>query len=303
MIISNLDKAKVLNQALPYIQKYNKKTVVIKYGGNAMVNEKLRKAVISDVILLSLVGINVVLVHGGGSEITDMTKKLNIETKFINGLRYTDENTIDVVQMVLAGKTNKDLVNLIGLQGGSAIGLSGIDSGLIKAKKLEENGVDYGYVGEITDINIKPVIDLLENGYIPVIATIAQGIDNEPKIDANDIAIGKEKSAVYNINADTAAAEIAIKLKAEKLILLTDIKGLMADVKDEDTLIPVVKISEVEDLKNKGIISGGMIPKVDCCVSAINGGVNRTHIIDGRIQHSILIEMLSDEGIGTMFIR
>ena len=301
MIISNLDKAKVLNQAMPYIQKYNKKTIVVKYGGNAMINEKLKEAVISDLITLSLVGINVVLVHGGGPEITDMTKRLNIETKFINGLRYTDEDTIDVVQMVLAGKTNKDLVNLIGLCGGNAIGLSGIDSGLIKAKKLADGENDYGYVGEITDINIKPVIDLLENGYIPVIATIAQGVDNELKIDAN--GIGKDSSKVYNINSDTAAAEIAIKLKAEKLILLTDVKGLMTDVKDEDTLIPIVKISEIEELKKKGIISGGMIPKVDCCVASINGGVNRTHIIDGRIQHSILIEMLSDEGIGTMFVK
>ena len=289
MIISNLDKAKVLNQALPYIQKYNKKTIVVKYGGNAMVNEKLKEAVISDLILLSLTGMNVVLVHGGGPEITDMTKKLNIETKFINGLRYTDEDTMEVVQMVLAGKTNKDLVNLIGMKGGNAIGLSGIDSGLIKAKKLtDSDGADYGYVGEITDINIKPVRDLLENGYIPVIATIAQGIDGEK---------------VYNINSDTAAAEIAIKLKAEKLILLTDVKGLMTDVKDEDTLIPVVKIAEVCELKKKGIINGGMIPKVDCCVASIKGGVNRTHIIDGRIQHSILIEMLSDEGIGTMFVK
>ena len=289
MIISNLDKAKVLTQALPYIQKYHKKTVVVKYGGNAMINEKLKEAVISDLILLSLTGINVVLVHGGGPEITDMLNKLNIETKFINGLRYTDEDTVEVVQMVLAGKTNKDLVNLIGLRGGNALGLSGIDNGLIKAKKLDDGENDYGYVGEITSINIKPVEDLLEKGYIPVIATVAQGID--------------EESTVYNINADTAASEIAVKLKAEKLILLTDVKGLMTDIKDEDTLIPVVKVSEVEDLKKKSIISGGMIPKVDCCVASINGGVNRTHIIDGRIQHSILIEMLSDEGIGTMFVR
>ena len=303
MLISNLDKAKVLTQALPYIQKYNKKTIVVKYGGNAMINEKLKEAVISDLILLSLVGINVVLVHGAGAEITDMMKRLNIETKFINGLRYTDEASIEVVQMVFAGKTNKDLVNLIGFHGGKAIGISGVDSGLIKAKKLDGGGIDYGYVGEITDINIQPVTDLLEKGYIPVIATIAQRIDFDDSGSQIDSIDRGNQARVYNINADTAAAEIAIKLKAEKLILLTDIKGLMADVKDEDTLIPVVKISEVEDLKNKGIISGGMIPKVDCCVSAINGGVNRTHIIDGRIQHSILIEMLSDEGIGTMFIR
>jgi len=302
MLISNLDKAKVLIQALPYIQKYNKKTIVVKYGGNAMLNEKLKEAVISDLILLSLAGINVVLVHGGGSEITDMMKKLNIETKFINGLRYTDDDAIDVVQMVLAGKTNKDLVNLIGLNGGNAIGLSGIDSGLIKAKKFSDGENDYGNVGEITDINIKPVVDLIEKGYMPVIATIAQGIDGEEAenpIESMDL----KRSIVYNINADTAAAEIAVKLKAEKLILLTDVKGLMTDLKDEDTLIPVVKISEVDDLKKKGIISGGMIPKVDCCVASIKGGVNRTHIIDGRIQHSILIEMLSDEGIGTMFVK
>jgi len=302
MFISNLDKAKVLIQALPYIQKYNKKTVVVKYGGNAMLNEKLKEAVISDLILLSLVGINVVLVHGGGSEITDMMKKLNIEAKFINGLRYTSEESIDVVQMVLAGKTNKDLVNLFGLHGGNAVGLSGIDSGLIQAKKLIDGENDYGYVGEIVNINIKPVEDLLEKGYIPVIATIAQGIDGE-KVENQIDSIDVRSSKVYNINADTAAAEIAIKLKAEKLILLTNTKGLMTDVKDEDTLIPVVKISEVEELKKKGIINEGFIPKVDCCVKSINGGVNRTHIIDGRIQHSILIEMLSDEGIGTMFVK
>ena len=305
MIISNIDKAKVLTQALPYIQKYNKKTIVVKYGGNAMINDKLKEAVISDLILLSLVGINVVLVHGAGAEITDMMKRLNIETKFINGLRYTDEASIEIVQMVFAGKTNKDLVNLIGFHGGKAIGISGVDSGLIKAKKLETDGVDYGYVGEITDVNIQPVTDLLEKGYIPVIATIAQRIDYEDSGSQNQIdSIDKGKQArVYNINADTAAAEIAIKLKAEKLILLTDAKGLMSDLKDEDTLIPVVKISEIDELKNRGIISGGFIPKIDCCAAAIIGGVNRTHIIDGRIPHSILIEMLSDEGIGTMFVK
>ena len=303
MIISNIDKAKVLTQALPYIQKYNKKTIVVKYGGNAMINEKLKEAVISDLILLSLVGINVVLVHGGGAEITGMMKRLNIETKFINGLRYTDEESVEIVQMVLAGKTNKDLVNLIGFHGGKAIGLSGLDSGIIKAKKLVEGGTDYGYVGEITDINIQPVIDLLEKDYIPVIATIAQRIDFDDLGSQIDNIDRSNQARAYNINADTAAAEIAIKLKAEKLILLTDVKGLMSDLKDEDTLIPIVKISEIDELKSRGIISGGMIPKVDCCAASINGGVNRTHIIDGRIQHSILIEMLSDEGIGTMFVK
>jgi len=301
MIISNVDKAKILTQALPYIQKYNKKRVVIKYGGNAMLNYKLKAAVISDLILLSLVGIDVVLVHGGGPEITDILKKLSIETHFVDGLRYTDESTLEVVQMVLAGKTNKDLVNMISLSGGNAIGLSGLDCGLIQAKKLAG---DYGYVGEITDINIAPVLDILDKGYMPVISTIAQGIDSDIKIaraDANNI--GSEKSTVYNINADTAAAEIAVALKAEKLILLTDVKGLMTDIKYEDTLIPVVRLDEIDELKKRGIISGGMIPKIDCCEAAIRGGVNRAHIIDGRIQHSLLIEMLSDEGIGTMFVR
>ena len=288
MLMSNIDKAKILTQALPYIQKYYKKTVVVKYGGNAMINEGLKEAVISDLVLLSLVGINVVLVHGGGPEITELLKKTGKESRFVNGLRYTDEETMDAAQMVLAGKTNKDLVNLIGLLGGKSLGLCGIDGGMIKAVKLEDGQYDYGYVGEITDIDISPVKDVLDKGYIPVIATVAQGVDG---------------NKVYNINADTAAAQIAVALGAEKLILLTDIKGLMRDVKDEDTLIPVVKLSEVEDLKREGIISGGMIPKVECCVSSIEGGVKRTHIIDGRISHSILIEMLSDEGVGTMFLR
>ncbi|MCL2099633.1 MAG: acetylglutamate kinase [Oscillospiraceae bacterium] len=299
MIISNIDKAKVLTQALPYIQKFSKKTIVVKYGGNAMVNYKLKEAIVDDLILLSVVGIDVVLVHGGGPEITDMLKKLKIETKFINGLRYTDEDTLEVAQMVLAGKTNKDLVNLISLRGGSALGLSGLDCGLIQAKKLEG---DYGYVGEITDVNIHPVLDILELGYIPVISTIAQGTDVELIKAPDPVGIKNGgKNSVYNINADTAAAEIAVKLQAEKLILLTDVKGLMSDVKYEETLLPVVKLDEIEDLKKQGIISGGMIPKIDCCAAAIKGGVNRAHIIDGRIQHSLLIEMLSDEGIGTMF--
>jgi len=213
MIISNLDKAKVLTQALPYIQRYNKKTIVVKYGGNAMINEKLKSAVMDDLILLSLTGINVVLIHGGGPEITDMMNKLSIETKFINGLRYTDEETIEVVQMVLAGKINKDLVNLIGLKGGNAIGLSGIDSGLIKAKKLTDGEFDYGYVGEITDINIKPVEDILEMGYIPVIATIAQGVDAEHKIDANNL--GTDKNAVYKLKV--AAETLASIQKVQRL--------------------------------------------------------------------------------------
>ena len=287
MFISNIDKAKVLIQALPYIQEYYGKTIVVKYGGNAMINEGLKDAVISDLVLLKLVGINVVLVHGGGPEITGMFDKLGIESKFINGLRYTSEEAVEVVQMVLAGKTNKDLVNKIERIGGSAIGLSGIDGGLIKAKKLSDGEFDYGCVGEIIEVNTKIISDNIASGFIPVVSTIACSADDE--------------SIVYNINADTAAAKIAIALGAEKLILLTDVKGLMHDIKDEDSLIPEVKLSEIQKLIDEGIIKGGMIPKVECCADTVKGGVKRAHIIDGRLTHSILIEMLSDEGIGTMF--
>lgn len=287
MFISNIDKAKVLIQALPYIQEYYGKTIVVKYGGNAMINEGLKDAVISDLVLLKLVGINVVLVHGGGPEITGMFEKLGIESKFINGLRYTSEEAVEVVQMVLAGKTNKDLVNKIERIGGSAIGLSGIDGGLIKAKKLDDGENDYGCVGEIVEVNTKIISDNIESGFIPVVSTVACSSDDE--------------STVYNINADTAAAKIAIALGAEKLILLTDVKGLMHDVKDEDSLIPEVKLSEIQSLIDEGVIKGGMIPKVECCAETVKGGVKRAHIIDGRLTHSILIEMLSDEGIGTMF--
>ena len=287
MFISNIDKAKVLIQALPYIQEYYGKTIVVKYGGNAMINEGLKEAVISDLVLLKLVGINVVLVHGGGPEITGMFEKLGIESKFINGLRYTSEEAVEVVQMVLAGKTNKDLVNKIERIGGSAIGLSGIDGGLIKAKKLADGEFDYGCVGEIVEVNTKIISDNIANGFIPVVSTVACSADDE--------------STVYNINADTAAAKIAIALGAEKLILLTDVKGLMHDVKDEDSLIPEVKLSEIQSLIDEGVIKGGMIPKVECCADTVKGGVKRAHIIDGRLSHSILIEMLSDEGIGTMF--
>ena len=287
MFISNIDKAKVLIQALPYIQEYYGKTIVVKYGGNAMINEGLKEAVISDLVLLKLVGINVVLVHGGGPEITGMFEKLGIESKFINGLRYTSEEAVEVVQMVLAGKTNKDLVNKIERIGGSAIGLSGIDGGLIKAKKISDVEFDYGCVGEIVEVNTKIISDNIANGFIPVVSTVACSADDE--------------STVYNINADTAAAKIAIALGAEKLILLTDVKGLMYDVKDEDSLIPEVKLSEIQALIDEGVIKGGMIPKVECCADTVKGGVKRAHIIDGRLTHSILIEMLSDEGIGTMF--
>lgn len=284
MEISNLARANVLIQALPYIQHYTGKTVVIKYGGNAMIDEELKAAVMSDMILLSLVGIHVVLVHGGGPEINEMLQRVGKESRFVNGLRYTDEETIEVVQMVLAGKVNKALVQLIQSGGGRAIGLCGLDDGLICAKKMRSP--DIGMVGEITSINVSLINDTLRLGYMPVIATVAGGKDN----------------AVYNINADTAAARIAAELGAAKLILMTDIRGLLRDKDDESTLIPVVHVSEVPMLKNQGIISGGMIPKIDCCVEAVRRGVSRAHIIDGRIPHSILIEMLSDEGIGTMFL-
>ena len=283
--VSDFDKAQVLVHALPYIQKYNQKTIVVKYGGNAMINEELKDAVMTDLVLLSLVGFRVVLVHGGGPEISDMLKKIGKESKFVNGLRYTDKETMDIVTMVLAGKVNKDLVEYLQLKGGRALGLCGLDGGMIRAEKLEE-GADLGFVGEIQSVDVTPINDALEKGYIPVIATLGAGQDG----------------TTYNINADTAAARIAAALGAEKLILLTDIRGLLRDKNDEETLIPIVNVSEVPSLIRQGIISGGMIPKIECCVEAVRRGVNRAHIIDGRISHSILVEMFSDEGIGTMFI-
>lgn len=283
---NSIVKAEILSQALPYIQKYNNKIVVIKYGGNAMINEELKMNVIKDVVLLSEIGVKVILVHGGGPEINGTLKKMNKETKFINGLRYTDDETIDVVQMVLAGKTNKDLVKLIMQRGGNAVGISGIDNQLIVAKKHECDD-DLGYVGDVDQINPHIIFDLLDKGYIPVIASV--GTD--------------EEGHTYNINADTAAAEIAGALGAENMILVSDIPGLLADKDDETTLIPLVHVYEVKSLIDKGIIGGGMIPKVDCCVRAIRQKVKKAVIIDGRIPHSILIEMLSKEGIGTMFQR
>lgn len=283
--ISNIDTAQVLVHALPYIQKFNNKTVVVKYGGNAMVNEMLKDSVMTDLVLLSLVGIRVVLVHGGGPEITEMLKRIGKESRFINGLRYTDRETMDIVQMVLAGKVNKDLVRHLERNGGRSIGMCGLDGGMITAKKLREGGVDLGFVGDITSVDSRPIEDALGNGYIPVIAAMARGEDGE----------------VYNINADTAAARIAAALHATKLMLLTDTRGLLRDKDDESTLIPVVNVSDVPNLVRQGIISGGMIPKVDCCVEAVRRGVPNATIIDGRIPHSLLVEMFSDEGIGTMF--
>ncbi|HIT25748.1 MAG TPA: acetylglutamate kinase [Candidatus Enterenecus avicola] len=279
------DRAQVLAEALPYIQKYNGKTIVVKYGGNAMVSQELRCAVISDIILLSLVGLKVVVVHGGGPEINQMLKRLGKEGKFVDGLRYTDEETMEVVQQVLCGKVNKDLVATLNRMGGQALGLCGMDAGLFQAVQLSEK---YGLVGEITQVNPKVVQDALEGGYIPVVSTVAQGTDGD---------------TAYNINADTAAAKLAAALGAEKLILLTDVRGLLRNPKDEETLIHVVHTYDVPGLVAQGVISGGMIPKMECSVDAIAGGVERVHILDGRIPHSILIELLSDEGIGTMLKR
>lgn len=283
MEISNNQRAKVLIEALPYIQKYYNKIVIVKYGGNAMIDEELKKAVMGDLVLLSLIGIKVVLVHGGGPEITEMLNKIGKKTEFVGGLRVTDKETADVVQMVLAGKINKSLVNLLQSLGGKAMGLSGSDGGLISAKQLDEK---LGYVGEITSVNVQPVLDLLEKGYIPVISTVACDSDGN----------------VYNINADTAAARIAGMLKAESLINMTDTAGLLENPEDESTLISKIFVSEAQRLVNQKQLSGGMIPKVNCCIEAIRRGVKKVFIIDGRIPHSILIETLTDEGIGTMFV-
>ena len=279
---SHEQQAQTLIEALPYIQKFTGKTIVVKYGGNAMISDELRRAVMSDVILLNLVGIRVVAVHGGGPEISAMLKMIGHESKFVDGLRYTDVTTLDIVQAVLCGKVNKDLVSQLGRLGGRAVGLCGMDGQLFQAEQMDGK---YGLVGRITGVNPEPVKNALEHGYIPIVSTVAQGVDSD---------------TAYNINADTAAAKLAEALGAEKLILLTDVRGLLRDPKDESTLIHVVRTQEVPALVEEGVISGGMIPKMQCCVDAIHGGVERVHILDGRIPHSILIELLSDEGIGTM---
>ena len=277
------DRAEILSDALPYIQQYAGKTVVVKYGGNAMTNTKLKQAVMSDIVLLSLVGIRIVLVHGGGPEINAMLDRVGKESKFVNGLRYTDKETMDIVQMVLCGKVNKDLVDLLHFHKGNAVGLCGLDGHMIEAVQKDES---LGLVGEITKVNPQIINDVLDKGYIPVISTVASGGDGE----------------VYNINADTAAARIAAEVKAANLILMTDIVGLLEDKDDEDTLIYSVGVSEVPYLKKQGIVSGGMIPKIDCCVEAVRRGVPKANIIDGRIPHSILIELLTNEGAGTMIV-
>ena len=278
---SNAERAEVLTQALPYIKRYVGKVVVIKYGGNAMINESLKKQVMEDIVLLWLIGVKVVLVHGGGPEINDLMNKLGKKAEFVDGLRVTDKETVDIVEMVLAGKVNKSLVNLLQVQGGNVMGVSGVDGRLIEARFKNDK---LGYVGEITKVNIEPVEGILEYGYIPVISTI--GCD--------------KKGNKYNINGDTAAAFIAGALKAERLIMMTDIAGVLMDKDDPSTLIPELTVTQAQKLKEEGIIEGGMIPKVDCCVDAIKKGVENVTIMDGRIPHSILMELLTAEGAGTM---
>ena len=278
---TNSQRAEVLTEALPYIRRYRGKTVVVKYGGNAMVNEQLKQQVMEDIVLLWLIGVKVVLVHGGGPEINDLMSRLGKKAEFVNGLRVTDRETVDIVQMVLAGKVNKTLVNLLQMKGGNAVGLSGMDGRLIQCSMKDEK---LGYVGKIEKIHIEPVTDLLEKGYIPVISTV--GCDKQGN--------------TYNINGDTAAAHIAGALNAERLIMMTDIAGLLKDKDDPSTLIPAVTVSEVRKLQAQGVISGGMIPKVECCIDAIGAGVKHVVIMDGRVPHSILMELLTDEGAGTM---
>lgn len=280
-------RANILVEALPYIQEYTGQIIVVKYGGNAMINNDLKQAVIQDIVLLNLVGVKVVLVHGGGPEISDLLKKTGKESHFVKGLRYTDEETMDAVQMVLCGKVNKNLVSLLQKAGGKGVGLGGMDGGLFEAVKLKDpDGTEYGFVGDVVNVHEQIVLDMLEKGYIPVVSSVAAGLDEDTN---------------YNINADTAAEKLAVALKAKKLILLTDVRGLMREPGNDDTLIPKLKVSEVPALIREGIITGGMIPKVDCCVEAVRQGVERANIQDGRVPHSILIELLSKDGVGTMF--
>ena len=281
---TNAERAEVLTAALPYIKKYNGKTVVIKYGGNAMINEQLKQQVMEDIVLLWLIGVKVVLVHGGGPEISETMKKLGKQAVFLDGLRVTDKETVDIVQMVLAGKINKTLVNLIQMKGGHAIGISGIDGGVIEAKMKNEA---LGYVGEITKIRTQPITDLLEKNYIPVVSTVASD----------------RQGNTFNINGDTAAAYIAGALGAERLIMMTDIAGILMDKDDPSTLIGSITVEEAKKLYENNVISGGMIPKVDCCIEALEHGVNNVVIMDGRIPHSILMELLTDEGAGTMVMK
>ena len=286
--LSNKDWADILVQALPYFKQYVGKTIVVKYGGNAMLNEDLKKAVMEDIVLLSTIGIHTVLVHGGGPEINAMLEKTGKESKFIGGLRYTDAETMEIVQMVLTGKLNKDIVGLLLQAGGKAVGLSGVDSGLLRAKKIDKDGVDLGFVGDVTEVNPELLQALLAQGYIPVVSTVAIG-------ETGDLNR-------YNINADTAAAKIAVALKAEKFVQLTNVPGLLRDVNDTSSLISKLDHNDIPNLVETGVISAGMIPKIECNLEAIKGGVPRTYIIDGRVPHALLIEMFSDRGIGTMIV-
>ena len=278
--------SEVLVQALPYIKQWVGKVVVVKYGGNAMLNEDLKKAVMEDIVLLNTIGIQVVLVHGGGPEINHMLERVGKESKFVNGLRYTDAETMEIVQMVLTGKLNKDIVGILLQQGGKAVGLSGVDSGLLRAKKIDKDGADLGFVGDVTEVNPEIVRSLLDQGFIPVISTVALGEQGD--------------DARYNINADTAAAKIAVALGAEKFVQLTNVPGVLRDVNNPDSLIKRIAREAIPSMIATGVISSGMIPKIECCLTALKGGVPRTHIIDGRVPHSLLIEMFSERGIGTM---
>lgn len=278
------ERAEILVQSLPYIQHYNGKIIVVKYGGNAMISDELRETVINDIVLMKCIGFKPIVVHGGGPYISSFLDRLGEKSKFINGLRYTDKKTMEVVQMVLGGKVNKDLVTLIEKSGGKAIGLCGLDGSLLKAKKLE-NEIDLGYVGEVTSVNTEAITMALDSGYIPVIGSMA---------------IGEDGNDLYNINADTCAAKIASALKAEKLILLTDVAGVLKDPKDPNSLLSVLRLHEIPKLTLQGVIKGGMIPKIQCCVESVRMGVERAHIIDGRVPHSLLLELFSNDGIGTM---
>ena len=284
MDVSNQHRAEILVEALPYIRKYNNKVLVIKYGGNAMINETLKQQVMEDVALLHLIGVKVVLVHGGGPEISDTLKRIGKEAKFVDGLRVTDRETVEVVQMVLAGKINKTLVKLLESKGGKAMGISGIDGHMIMAKVKDEK---LGYVGEITSVNVQPILDLLEKDYIPVISTVGSDLEGN----------------TYNINADTAAAHIAGALRAERLITMTDITGVMMDPHDPESLMPCIDLVDARQLMEKGVISGGMIPKIECCIDAISYGVRKVIIVDGRVPHAILMEVLTNEGAGTMVVK
>ena len=286
--MNNSEWAEVLVQAFPYFQQYVGKTVVVKYGGNAMLNEDLKHAVMEDIVLLNTIGVRVVLVHGGGPEINAMLEKVGKESKFINGLRYTDAETMEIVQMVLTGKLNKDIVGILLQAGGNAVGLSGVDSGLLRAKKIQKDDVDLGFVGDVTEVNPEILTTLLDQGFIPVVSTVALGEPGD--------------SSRYNINADTAAAKIAVALNAEKFVQLTNVPGVLRDVNDPSTLIKRISRVAIPSLIATNIISSGMIPKIECCLAALDGGVPRTHIIDGRVPHSLLIEMFSDRGIGTMIL-